>query len=493
MPNDASTTQASTRVTTLSDAQRDAGLAALASANAAFTAAFPGDGVGRQPVHTLYGGAHLYKAGVQAKLGGLALRALDTYAPDFCTFAVALGLRGSETLPTAAADIAALEAALEADEDAARGLNAAARNAWTIYRRVRAKLASEPIEDQRIDFEDGYGNRPDDEEDGHAARAAAQLAEAMSTGQLGPFVGIRIKPFTEESKRRSVRTLDRFVTCLAAHSGGQVPQGFVVTLPKVTVAAQVAVLADLLDHLEAANGIAAGSIGIDVMIEMTQSIIGVDGRIAVPGIVAAGRGRVRSCAFGTYDYTATCNITAAFQTHTHDACDFARHMLQVSLAATGVTISDGATTVMPIGPHRAPKGEHLTPQQIAENREVVHSAWRLHYDNIQHSLGHGYYQGWDLNPGQLPVRYAAVYAFFLDGLADASLRLNRFLQQAAQATLVGNTFDDAATGQGLLNFFLRGMACGALTESEVLETGITLAELHSRSFVQIVANRTQAG
>jgi hypothetical protein len=102
---------------------------------------------------------------------------------------------------------------------------------------------------------------------------------------------------------------------------------------------------------------------------------------------------------------------------------------------------------------------------------------------------HGYYQGWDLHPAQLPVRYAAMYAFFLEGLADASRRLNNFIERAAQASLVGNTFDDAATGQGLLNFFLRGLACGALTEAEVLATGITLDELRSRSFAHIVANR----
>ncbi len=463
----------------------------LSAANAAFAASYPGDPVDRQPVHTLYGGAHLFRAGVQAKLGSIALRTLTGYAPDFCTFARALGLKGSETLPSDSGEIAALGAALAHAGDDGAALNEPAHLAWTIYERVCAKLVAEPIEDQRIDFEDGYGNRPDAEEDGHAAQAAAELAEAMATGSLGPFIGIRIKPFTEESRRRAVRTLDLFITALASATGGAVPHGFVVTLPKISVPAQVSALADLLDALETANGITAGAIGIDLMIEVTQAILDTHGRNAVPSLVRAGRGRVRAAAFGTYDYTATCNITAAFQTHTHPACDFARHVMQVSLAGTGVTMSDGATTVMPIGPHRAAKGEGLSPQHMAENRAVVHSGWKLHFDNIFHSLGHGVYQGWDLNPGQLPVRYAAVYSFFLGGLSDASLRLDKFLKQAAQATLVGNTFDDAATGQGLLNFFLRGMACGALTEAEVLATGITLTELRSRSFVQIVAGRTE--
>ena len=54
---------------------------------------------------------------------------------------------------------------------------------------------------------------------------------------------------------------------------------------------------------------------------------------------------------------------------------------------------------------------------------------------------------------------------------------------------MGNVFDDAATGQGLLNFFLRGISCGALTEAEALATGLTLAELRGRSFVRILKGR----
>jgi len=257
----------------------------------------------------------------------------------------------------------------------------------------------------------------------------------------------------------------------------------------VTIPEQVSALADLLDLLEAKNGIAPGIIGMDLMIETPQAIINHLGENTVNLLVRAGKGRVRYCAYGTYDYTALVNITAHYQTHTHPAADFARHVLQVSLAGTGVSVSDGATTVMPIGPHRATKEKPLTSQQEAENLAVVHAAWKLHYDNIGHSLRHAYYQGWDLNPAQLPVRYAAVYTFFLESLEDASKRLNRFVDAAAQATLSGNMFDDAATGQGLLNFFLRGIACGAITEQEATATGITLEELHGRSFVRIVQNR----
>jgi hypothetical protein len=87
------------------------------------------------------------------------------------------------------------------------------------------------------------------------------------------------------------------------------------------------------------------------------------------------------------------------------------------------------------------------------------------------------------------TRYAAVYSFFLEGLDQASLRLRSFVEKAAQATLVGDVFDDAATGQGLLNYFLRGTGCGAITLAEAKSTGLTLDELQSRSFLKILQGR----
>lgn len=463
----------------------------LALSNGEFKSHYPADSFERQPVHTVYGGANLFKAGFATKLGDIALKTLDTYAPNYSVFARALGLPGADTLPANSIELAGLTKALEEDADKVRISNPPAWLAFTVYNRVLHKLKTEAIEDNRIDFEDGYGNRPDDEEDGHAASAADEVAKGMADKILPPFIGIRIKTFSDECKARSIRTLDIFLTRLAEKTGGKLPDNFIVTLPKVVTAAQVSTCAKILETLEGKLGFPKDSLRMEIMIETTQSIINYKGENTVPLLVEAAGGRCRSAVFGTYDYTASCNITAAHQGHTHPACDFARHVLQVSLAGTGITISDGATTSMPIGPHRAPKDGALTPLQLEENRAVVHGAWKLHFDNIVHSLRHAYYQGWDLNPGQLPVRYAAVDTFFLSGLADASARLNAFLNKAAQATLVGNTFDDAATGQGLLNFFLRGMACGAITEQEVLATGITLDELRSRSFVHIVNNRTQ--
>jgi hypothetical protein len=193
--------------------------------------------------------------------------------------------------------------------------------------------------------------------------------------------------------------------------------------------------------------------------------------------------------FGVYDYTASCGITAAYQTMGHPSCDFARQMMLVSLADRGVHLSDGATNILPVGSHRANADQPLTARQIAENREAVHQAWRLGFADNLRSLETGFYQGWDLHPAQLVTRYAAVYSFFLKGLDSASSRLKAFVEKAALASLHGDTFDDAATGQGLLNFFLRGIACGAITEAEALATGLTLDELRSHSFFKILQGR----
>ena len=433
-------------------------LDSLDQGNARVMERFPGERPQRQPIHTVYGGAHLFKADAAQKLGAIALRTLQEYAPDADILADLLGL----------------------DRDLA----------GRIYRRVVDKLQREPVEDFRIDFEDGFGSRLDEEEDRFAIATAREVASGASNGTLPPGIGIRIKPLTEECKRRSLRTFDLFLTTLLEATSGTLPPNFVVTLPKITVPEHVAALASACDAFEYWRDLPHGTLRFEIMIETTQSIVATDGTVALPRLVAEGRGRIVAAHFGTYDYTAACNITAAHQHMTHPSCDFAKHVMQVALAGTGIWLSDGATNIMPIGPHRAAPGGSLTGEQQSENRRAVHRAWRLHAEDVRHSLVTGFYQGWDLHPAQLPTRYAAVYAFFLEGLAAASERLRNFVQKAAQATLAGDVFDDAATGQGLLNYFLRAINCGAVSEEEAVEmSGLTLEELRSRSFVKILASR----
>lgn len=417
---------------------------ALTIANEEFARIHPGDSGRRQPIHTFYGGAHLFKSDGTRRLGDLAQRALSEYAPDPTTLASALDI--TETF------------------------------AENIYTRIVDKLKREPIEDLRLDFEDGYGHRTDAEEDATADSAAAELAKGMAEGTLPPFIGIRIKPLNEEMRKRGLRTLDRFLNALFDRTGGLLPENFVVTLPKITVPEQVTALMDALDQF--------GLLRMEMMIETPQCLT------ILPGLLDEARGRCVAAHFGPYDYTASLGITAANQHLLHPACDFARNMMQTSLAGTGVWLSDGPTNIIPVGKHR---GDQLTDAQRTENRKAVFRAWKLHCDHIRLSLYNAFYQSWDLHPAQLPVRYAAVYEFFLEGLESSGSRLRNFLDRAAQATMTGSVFDDAATGQGLLNFFLRAISCGAVAESDVPSlTGLSVEELRSASFAKILEGRRTA-
>jgi len=430
----------------------------LSEANRKFSALYPGDRPARQPIHTVYGGAQLYKAETTKRLGELALSSLSAFAPTPSELAEGVGF-------------------------------AKTSSRWlveTVYARVKAKLEREAVEDFRIDFEDGFGARPDAEEDETAVRAAGELARAMQQGLVPPFVGIRIKSFSEEWAVRGARTLELFVDALLAQTHGALPSNFVVTLPKVTIPEQPRTLVRLLEGLEARHRLAPGSLRFELMIETTQALLGPNGYSPLPSLLQAGEGRCVGAHLGTYDFTASCNITAAYQAMDHPMCDLAKGLMLLAYAGTGIFLSDGATNVMPVAPHRGPS---LSPEQIAENRATVHAAWQLSHRHIRHSLEGGFYQGWDLHPAQLPVRYATCYAFFLSGLESAAQRLKNFIEKAAQATLVGDVFDDAATGQGLLNYFLRALNCGAIDLADIEQTGLTTAEVELRSFAKILAAR----
>ncbi len=428
----------------------------LSAANRDFLQRYPGESHRRQPVHVVYGGAHLFKADSARRLGAVSRKSLTQYAPDGAALAKALGADWSQPF---AADL---------------------------HRRITAKLEHEPVEDFRLDFEDGYGSRPDAEEDAHAISSAREVASGLAAGTLPPFLGIRIKPFNEETRVRSITTMDLFLTTLLGLTGNRLPDNFVITLPKVQLAAHVAAAESVCDLLEAHLRLPNGTLRLELMVETPQSILDRDGICPLQSFIAAAQGRCGSVHFGVYDYTASYGITAAWQAMGHPACDFARTVMTVALAGTGVHLSDGATNILPVGPHR---GGALTPDQITENQAAVHSAWKMAFDDNLHSLRQGLYEGWDLHPAQFIPRYAAVYSFFLSALPAATGRLKTFVEKAAQASLFGDVFDDAATGQGLLNFFLRGITCGAITEAEALATGLTLEEIRTRSFQKILEAR----
>lgn len=409
---------------------------------------YPGEPSSRQPVHTVYGGAQLFAPDTFSKLTEGALQVFEEFAPTPESLEVAL--TGVSTSPAL----------------------------WReVHLRVKEKLKREAVEDFRIDFEDGYGNRSDAEEDKHAETVGQGLA-SFGRG-IPPFIGIRIKPLSLVSAARSERTLEVVLKNL----GKRLPPGFRVTLPKVIATDQIRRLVALLEQLE--KRLRLPRIGFEFMVETPQSLMDLSGKCPLLDFVKAGKGRCIGTHFGTYDYTASHNIVAIHQHMLSPACAFAKQVMKIALSGSGIFISDGATNVMPVGIHK----DDLSVKQREENRLSVHRAWRLSFEAITESLRTGFYQGWDLHPAQIPVRFAAVYAFFVSSREASTQRLKGFMEKAARATLLGDVFDDAATGQGLLNFFLRGRACGALTESEVLVTGLTEAEVATRSFSRILEMR----
>ena len=474
----------------IAEIEKEILLHSLQTANLKFQQTYPGDKPDRQAVHTVYGGANLFKSDTCIKMGEIALRSLRTYSPDFVTLARVLKFEGYEDLPddekkSDSYRIEKLVKKLDKMNEEDRKKHPAWLS-YTVYNKIIQKLQTEAVEDFRIDFEDGFGNRPDEEEDATAINAAGELAMGMNEKTISPFIGIRIKPFTEDLKSRGVRTMDIFLTTLLEKTNGKLPDNFVVMLPKVTITEQVTTMVRFFEIIEKKNNLAPGTLKMETMVEATQIIMNEEGRNPLMKIIRAGEGRLIAAHFGTYDYTASCGITAKYQTMAHPVNDFAHHMTKVALGGTGIFLSDGATNVMPVAPHR---GDDLTAKQLKENRQSVHNAWRIGYNHTMHSLINGFYQGWDLNPAQLPMRYAATYNFFLSSITDATHRLKTFVDRAAISTLTGDIFDDAATGQGLLNFFLKAMNCGAISEEEATATGLTIDEIRSRSFYKILQGR----
>ncbi|ORV24042.1 aldolase [Mycolicibacterium conceptionense] len=385
----------------------------LSAADQRLAAHYPGDDGRRQPVHTVYVPGNRYSATLPADWGASAL--------------------------TAAKDAGGLDA-VAALVDASNGTDCAPE---TLAALVEAKLATEPIEDLRIDFEDGYGTFDDTTEDADVARAIAALRVAIDAGASTPFVGTRFKCFEAGTRARGLRTLDMFVSGLV-ESGG-LPDGLTLTLPKVTSVDQVEAMVAVASALERANGLPDGRIRFEVQVETPQAILGADGRAPVAQFIHAGQGRVSSLHYGTYDYSASLGIAAAYQSMEHPAADHAKNVMQLAVAGTGVHMSDGSTNILPVG----------DPDNIA-------MAWKLHARLVRRHLERGIYQGWDMHPAQLVTRYLATYAFYRGAFAPAATRLRNYVHQ-----LDSTVMDEPATARALANVIHRGAVCGALTTEEI--------------------------
>jgi citrate lyase beta subunit len=316
-----------------------------------------------------------------------------------------------------------------------------------------------------------------------------EVASGHHDGALSPFIGIRIKPLTPGQADRALRTLDLFVSSVVRATGGQLPDNFAVTLPKVSSATEVRALVNALELIEKSAGLPERSIAIELMIETPDAVLDSEGAPAIRRLVHAAEERCRALHFDAHDYTAGLGIAAPHQTISHPVCDYARGVMLASMAGSDVWLSDGATNIVPVAPNRAGHDGRLASDRQTQNVEAVHRAWRLAYEDASHSLRSGFYQGWDIHPVQLPARYTAVYSFFLRALDLSSHRLKALVEKAGRASLVGDIFDDAATGQGLLNFFRRAIGCGAITIDEASRTGLSMDELKTASFSDILGAR----
>jgi len=395
----------------------------LAVSDAKLATHYSGDDGWRQPVHTAYVPAHQFGSDTVRLWGSQALAALEEFAPEPPEFAEVFGLG-----PELGGEVQSL---------------------------VQAKLSSEPIEDLRIDFEDGYGTRSDSTEDAHARAAARSLRAVLGDDGAPPFVGIRCKSLEPNTRQRAIGTIAAFIDTLWEASGP--PFSFVITLPKVTSAAQVAAMNVLCQRFELAypRQPLRKWLGFEIQVETPQLILGADGTATIAQCVHAGEGRLRGLHYGTYDYTAAVGVSAAYQSLDHPAADYAKAVMQVAAAGTGVRLSDGSSNVLPVG-----------------TRAEVIRAWQLHAGLVRRSLQRGFYQGWDLHPAQLVSRYAATYAFYRQGLSADSDRLRSYAERAAAG------LEEPATARALAGYLAGGLDCGAFTEAEIKErTGLGRSEL----------------
>lgn len=391
----------------------------LAATDAELAASYPGERPGRQPVHTVYVPADRYDADLVPAYGEAALRLIDEHTERFGALVGDAGL----------------------------------------VERVRAKLGSEPVEDLRVDFEDGYVGRSDADEDADVVRAARALAESRRAGTAAPFGGIRIKCFEAATRTRSVRTLTAYLTTLLEH--GVSIENWVVTLPKVTRVDQVDAMVEICARFEQELGLAEGALQFEIQVETPQSVLGADGTATVARMVHAGGARLKGLHFGTYDYSAACGIVAEHQSLEHPAADHAKLVMQAAAAGTGVHLSDGSTNLLPVG-----------------DADAVVAAWANHQRLVRRSLERGFYQGWDLHPGQLPTRYAATYAFYREALPRALQRLAAYTSNTTHGIA-----DEPATARALASYLLRGVQSGAVDETEVVDgVGLDAAQLFSLSF-----------
>ncbi|OZC46429.1 aldolase [Rhodococcus sp. RS1C4] len=405
----------------LSDAALDRIESILGPVDDALAADFPGDRIGGQPIHTIYVAASAAGVDIPARWGQQALSLIDENQKVFDSI-----------------------------------------DSVGVLPRVREALATRPIQDLRIDFEDGYGWRADETEDAHA-REAGRILASLAADPLGPqWCGIRPKGLAPHERRRGIRTLE-----LVLDGAGGVPSGFVFTVPKLRAAEQVDAVVALCEEIERAHGLPDRALRFELQIESPQAVVGSDGTATLARALTRADGRCTSLHYGTYDYSAACGITSAQQSLEHPVADHAKAVMLAATAQTGIWVSDGSTQVVPSG----------TPAE-------VDSAIRRHAGLVTRSLERGFYQGWDMHPTHLATRWTATLSFFRSAMPTAASRVAAYLD-----TTSGGMMDEPATAQALAAVLVRGLDCGAVDAAE-LES---LSPLVTRDVLHGLLARTVGG
>ncbi|MEV0435195.1 aldolase/citrate lyase family protein [Nocardia sp. NPDC050413] len=389
--------------------------AVLDSVDAELRLRYPGQGTRIQPVHTVYVPADRATADTPAEWGATALELLDRHA-DFLA-----GLDTTDSLPA-----------------------------------VRVGLSARPVQDLRIDFEDGYGFRADDVEDAAATAAGKTLALMAEKAGAPDSFGIRIKGLAKDERRRALRTLELVLDGVA-----DVLPGFLFTVPKIRAAEQVSAIVDICSGIERAHGLPDHTLRFELQIESPQAIIAPDGTAPIARMLALSDNRCSALHFGTYDYTAACGIAATDQALDHPAADHAKTVMQVAAAQTGVWICDGSTQIVP-----------------GSDPEF---AFTNHYRLVERALRRGYYQGWDMHPGHLVTRWLATHNFFRTATDVAVPRLQAYLGRGQEGVV-----DEPATAEALSTTVVRALRCGAVSDDELLARA---PELTEQTLVDLMTRR----
>ena len=337
--------------------------------------------------HVFYGGAHLFGPGLFAKLGERAL--------------------------------ASPEAAL-------------------VSEKVREKLRREPIEDFRIDFEDGFGMRTEAEELQAATQAGIEFARMSNCGALPARIGIRPKA----DYRRAWQTLETF---LKYASGAPLPKQLIVTQPKLEKVEEAKRWREMLEKAEARFSLPGLTLRHEILVEHPSAVR------CLGEIAKACENRLDAAHFGCYDYLSAMQVPSPAQSLDHPYATLARWTIQQVMTPLGVPVSDGAYTQLPTG----------------EDQSARLAAFAGHKSQVTRALNEGMYCGWDLHPGQLLSRYSALYEFFEKHLPEVRRRYRAFVEAETKAIRAGTQFDDAATVEGLMVFLRRGIRCGAFTEGDI--------------------------